>query len=172
MRLFITLIVLAAIWTSTCGGNALSADQAEVALKVFCAIPEQGLWIIDDNKGQIDVVIQNCGDRDVRLYDSWNSWGYYNISIAWTDSDGNRGTIRPVAREWDKNVPSSTTVPAGEVIVRSVSIDPKKWQGWPKLRMDLRLKLVVTYESQKQGTGWTGKVISREVAMEVVDRRA
>jgi len=110
------------------------------------------------------VIIENVSDKPQQHFDEWNSWGYFNLTLEWTDASGKTGTVRKVARSWTRNFPSTTTLKPGEALVREITFDPKVWQGWPDISERTKLALKVSYHvaPRPDADGWTGAINSEE----------
>ncbi|HVS73754.1 MAG TPA: hypothetical protein VHQ47_21205 [Phycisphaerae bacterium] len=142
-------------------GEGAATMAAE--LRVMVAVPEGGVW---DDSRPIEVVLENVTGKPMELFQSWNSWGYSNVRLEW-EAEGQRGTVKRVARAWSANFPSTTTVPAGGAMVREVTMGDN-WTGWPALKSGMKLTVRAMYESnQKGGKGWLGEAESEAVTMEV-----
>jgi hypothetical protein len=148
------------------------ANQA-LALKVILATPERNIWQIADNQSHLTVILENTSDKPIELYDSWNSWGWYNVKLEWQTKDG-KGTVRPVQRAWTQNSPTVTEVPPGGAIVREVDLG-KDWRGWPPLLVGQTMTIHAIYESKDDGDtkklGWQGKVESPAITIDTRDNR-
>jgi hypothetical protein len=137
-------------------------------VKISLAVPERGRQIATS---PLHVIIQNISDKPQSHFDEWNSWGYGNLSLHWTDSDGKTGTVTKVARGWDRNGPTVTTLQPGEALVREISFDPELWHGWPEATGEFTLTVIVTYRATgdpvvpNAAAGWTGTVSSNKRAV-------
>jgi hypothetical protein len=144
-------------------GAVILSEKPDV--KVSLAVVEGGR---QSAASAFRVIIENISDKPQSHFDEWNSWGYYNLSLQWTNADGKTGTVAKVPRGWDQNGPNVTILQPGEALVREVSFDPKLWQGWPVGTGSITLTLKVTYNSTGEpkilnsATGWTGMVVSKE----------
>ncbi len=163
MRYAATIALVSIVGSASVSGRFLRSEeeaskQAEV--KVSLAVTE-GYRI---TKTPLHAIIENTSDRPQDHFEEWNSWGYGNLAIKWTDSTGKTGTVTRILKGWDRNFPSTVTLQPGEALVREITFDPKDWQGWPEVPGGSRLKLQVTYESSSEprSSGWAGKVSSKE----------
>ena len=138
------------------------SEKPDVKVSLAVMEPHQGTTPL------LHVIIENISNKPQSHFDEWNSWGYCNLSLQWTDADGKTGTVAKVPRGWDRNFPTATILQPGEALVRGVSFDPKLWQGWPTGTGSITLTLKVLYHSKDEpkipnsATGWTGTVVSKE----------
>ena len=114
-------------------------------------------------KSRLHVIIENVGDKPQRHFEEWNSWGYGNVTVEWTDAGGKTGTVAKVPGRFTRNYPSTVTLQPGEALVREVSFDPQLWQGWPEIATGTKLELKVIYQTtpDPKVSSWTGKVSSK-----------
>jgi hypothetical protein len=167
---FVTLILvalLAAIPRSgRCQDEAVPPNKPDV--KVSLAVVEG-----HQSSTPQRVIIENISDKPQSHFDEWNSWGYGNLTLQWTDAEGRTGTIAKVPGAWDQNGPSTTVLQPGEALVREITDDPKLWQGWPGGNGSITLTVKVTYQSTGEpkiagsAAGWTGTVTSKEKTISI-----
>lgn len=83
---------------------------------------------IELHKGDphINIVLQNVGDKPLSLYEEWNSWGAYNLTLEISAIDGktldeplviSKGTMI-----WFANSPTTEMLEPGGVAVREVRL--------------------------------------------------
>jgi beta-lactamase regulating signal transducer with metallopeptidase domain len=100
-------------------------------LAVSIAVPERdGKRIIDLRKptSHFNVVVTNLTKRDLRLWETWNSWGYFNLSFDVLDDKGNVvNSIVKKPRGWTVNGVTWITVKPGEHFTLRVDFDPDEW---------------------------------------------
>jgi hypothetical protein len=100
-------------------------------LSVSIAVPAR------DSKRSIDlrerdshfhVVVTNLSKHDLRLWETWNSWGYFNLSFDILDDKGNVAySIVKRPRAWTRNAATWVTVKPGEHFLLKVDFDPDIW---------------------------------------------
>jgi hypothetical protein len=154
-----TVMFLSAVPHATRSDNEVgSAKKPNV--KVSLAVIEG----YDTTKSPLRVIIENISDKPQGHFEEWNSWGYGNLTLEWTDASGKTGNVAKVPGSWDKNVPSTVILEPGEAIVREISFDSKLWHGWPTIAYGTKLRLKVTYRSagRSDSDGWTGEAEARE----------
>ncbi|HVX84379.1 MAG TPA: hypothetical protein VH253_06150 [Phycisphaerae bacterium] len=176
IRTKVCTLAIIALLAGLCVGRDMAAPAQSglvvgaPELQVTVATPEGGVWMLRDKSSALEVVLGNLTGKPMELYQSWNSWGYFNLTLEW-EADGKKGTVTPVGRGWTKNFPSTTTVPAGGVMVRSVDIGGD-WTGWPELKDGMKLTLRAVYDSKENGgQGWVGTTESEPVTIGVRDVR-
>ncbi|MFI5380151.1 MAG: hypothetical protein ACHRHE_12705 [Tepidisphaerales bacterium] len=144
-------------------GDVRRAEIPEV--KVSLAVVERGR---QSTGSPLHMIIENVSKQPQSHFDEWNSWGYGNVTLDWTDAQGHTGTVTKVPGAWTRNGPTTTILQPGEALVREVSFDPKLWQGWPAITNFTTLTLKAGYRStgepqvSNSAAGWTGTVNSKE----------
>jgi hypothetical protein len=102
----------------------------------------------------------------LRVFQEWNSWGYYARSFVATEQGKSyRIARRPGA--WDKNAPTTHTLNRGEFLITDINLVDGTWSVNPKLAVRAYIRLNVTAEFQitkdadASAAGvWTGKIKS------------
>jgi hypothetical protein len=134
---------------------------------------QRSLTVLDAGT-HFHVVLLNHGDKPVRLWDEWCSWGAGNLRLEMTLPDGKRLTVRKQPQEYSKNFPSWSTLGPGEATVREVyplaTQAGRAWDGFPKvgpgrtLRVKLRAVFEVPRDADTEQRGvWSGRVESKEL---------
>jgi hypothetical protein len=149
--------------------HGIATSRANPAIKVIVATPESDTWALDDEHSHLDVIVENIGTTPIKVYDSWNSWGWDNLKLEWT-ANGKTGVVTHAARGRGKNFPSTTPLPPGAATIRSVSLQ-KEWEGWPTLTSDMKLAVRAIYESKLSEYAWQVKAISAPITVDINDRR-
>jgi hypothetical protein len=156
------LLFIPLIWLSS-----MRADEV---------VPPSNLQVslaVSEGYGQAEkplhAIIQNTGDQPQQHFEEWNSWGYGNLMLQWTDESGKIGTMKKIAKGWNRNHPTTVTLLPGEALVREITFDPERWEGGPAIRRGMKLRLQVLYQSkpEKDVPVWVGKSSSpaRDVVM-------
>jgi hypothetical protein len=132
-------------------------------VRVLLAVTEGG----QATKSPLHVIIENVGDKPQSHFEEWNSWGYGNVTVEWTDASGKSGTVAKVPGRFTKNYPSTVTLQSGEALVREISFDPQLWKGWPEIASGTKLQLKVIYQTAPDAkvSSWTGRVSSKELTV-------
>jgi hypothetical protein len=157
----ILIALLAIAGVSPAGDTPLAEDPG---VRVALAIVEGQ----QDIHKPLHVIIENISGKPQEHFSEWNSWGYGNLSVKWTDAAGKMGVVKKVPGAWHRNGPATTVLQPGESLVRELSFDPKLWVGWPALTNGSKLSVKVTYRSTGEpkidgsGAGWVGEVTSKE----------
>ncbi|EMY16126.1 hypothetical protein LEP1GSC043_2940 [Leptospira weilii str. Ecochallenge] len=140
-------------------------------LEVSIAIPgndnEKGFMIYESsNKITFHVLVKNVSNKEVRIWQGWNSWGYYNLSFQIQINQENVDIYKTQEKEWPKNFPAFWSIKPNEFVILNVTFNVKTW---PKLK-DLKLKnekvkIKCIYEikedsSSKEYNVWTGRIES------------
>lgn len=120
------------------------------------------------NRIGFHVVLTNRSGKERRIWESWNSWGYFNLSFEWTGPDGKTVKVERGNRGWDKNFPSFLTLTPGEQHVFDVWF-PGDWKNIPSAIKDgeeVTLRAVYATAADKDSAKagvWSGTVRSPEV---------
>jgi hypothetical protein len=141
--------------------SALRAEgAAKPEVRVSLAVPEG----YNTLKSPLHVIIENVSSAPQQHFEEWNSWGYGNLTVAWTAADGTTGTVKKVPGVFTRNIPTAITLQPGQSLVREIHFDAKLWEGWPAIARFDKLTLQVTYEvkSDPKAPAWSGKVTSEE----------
>ena len=116
-----------------------------------------------------------ASDKRVRVFQEWNSWGYYNRTFQCTDLADSKSYIfsrRP--RGWDKNAPSTHVLEQGQFVLTNIDFMDGSWQSTPHLpaKPQLHLRLTPRYQvepdtsSQEEGA-WVGKISGPSVEIDL-----
>jgi hypothetical protein len=147
-----------------------AAAPEKPEFKVYIPVMESDGFLRTNSS--LHVIIENVSDKPQKLFEEWNSWGYDNLTLQWTDAQGKTGKVAKVPGFWTVNYPSTVVLQPGEAIVRDISFDPKLWKGWPSITEPMELKVKVSYQPTGQpkvpeADGWVGTVTSNERAINV-----
>ncbi|MBC7819140.1 MAG: PQQ-binding-like beta-propeller repeat protein [Planctomycetaceae bacterium] len=145
---------------ATTSGQDQLDDAKKADVRVLLSVPEGA----HATTSPLHVIIENISDKPQSHFEEWNSWGYGNVTVEWTDAGGKVGTVAKVPGIFTKNYPSTVTLQPGEALVRKISFAPQVWQGWPEIPKGTKLRLKVIYQTapDPKVSSWTGKVSSKE----------
>lgn len=117
----------------------------------------------DESLAMVVVHVHNNSDKPIRVWESWNSWGYNNASLEITL--GNNPKIYEVRRGfgvWTINFPSWETIPVGGSIRVFLNIHKGSWNVDQKIldwRGPVRVRPVFSInedeDTEERGV-WTG----------------
>ena len=154
--------------------RAQRSCRAGNPLSVSISVPQrESKRIIDVRQpaSHFHVIVTNTSDRDLNLWETWNSWGYFNLRFDVLDGMGKvaYSITKNQNREWTVNYPSWVTLKPGEHFILDVYFDRETWVmpflKTPKSRGKFNLKLRAVFEikpdaeAKKYGI-WTGKIKS------------
>ena len=159
--------------------NLSNASAESEPLKITIAVPSrdakngteyQNHRINLHRKGtHFHVVITNVSDKPQRIWETWNSWGWYNLTFNMLDNRGNTlYTLKKKPRGWSKNFPSFIRLNPGECFIIDVYLKRSDWELpflGKKREGDFEINLKAVYEipqddeTKKNGI-WTGKIES------------
>lgn len=119
--------------------------------------------------GDFFVITTNKTNRNLRVWQQWNSWGTYTISLSVKPADGPSFNLEPSAsRFWTWNQPTFTVIEPGKrfVLVASVTKDHKsRLEGFPEKFSDgpatVQAHFTIKEDEDTKRLGvWTGTVSS------------
>lgn len=118
------------------------------------------------------MLISNTSSEAIRLWESWNSWGWYALSIELkSDLDPRVRIIKRQVRDWTINGPTYLTLAPGESHEIKLDVNDGWWE-WDgdlselrdePLSVRVRYEVGPTPESEKLGV-FVGTVLSDWVA--------
>lgn len=107
---------------------ALPAEQSGLKISIAPTFRHPDSPVIELHKGDphINIVLQNVSDKPLSLYEEWNSWGAYNLSLEISAIDG-KTLDKPLIISkgmmiWRGNIPSTEILDARGVAVREVRL--------------------------------------------------
>jgi hypothetical protein len=135
-------------------------------LTIRIGVPEPNIPPIKRDGWTIHVALENTSDQSLRIFDEWNSFGYFNLGLDYELADGSRGSLKKIGRGWRMNFPSSTILRPGQLLVRDVYLDPAIWSGLPDLTKETAVTFTATFaeHASEQENVWTG--IARSLPVE------
>ena len=147
-------------------GNSYHGDTAR-----------QGIRIIGQGS-HFHVVIENDSKETVRLWEEWNSWGYFNLTFELFDTTGKSlGEIQKKPTLWTRNFPSYLELKPNQLHVIDVDLHPKGDWNMPIKPMGARegpnkYRLMVNYsvpvdEESKKYRVWTGTLRTKPLEIKL-----
>ena len=119
---------------------------------------------------QFQVIITNISDEPVQLWETWNSWGWYDLSFEILDDSFTiLHTVEKKPRFWTRNFPSFFTLDAGEQYAIDVCFNETDWllplqEEEDPGRSEAYIRAVYTIpedeETDEYGI-WTGRIESK-----------
>lgn len=109
---------------------ALPAESSGLKISIsptFTSDNSDSSIALHHNDPHINVVLQNTSDKPIRVYQDWNSWGYYNLTLQITSVDGKK-LDKPLnigrgPGMWLANTASTDIIEAGQAMVREVRLN-------------------------------------------------
>ena len=128
-----------------------------------------------DPKSPFHVLVTNKSSEPLKIWEDWNSWGYFAVSFEMSDNSGASWVVKKRADAiFTRNFPSFVTVPGNTHVVDVYLGDGKVWEGVPLKRGQSQTVLVravfeipETNESKQYGV-WTGRIESGQVEVTFV----
>jgi len=160
-----------------------------IAARGVCRAEDSGLSVaiviphVDDDLGELrwsagppapyfHVLLRNTTTAPQRIFQEWNSWGYYALCFELTNESGETTVVRKGIAFWTRNGPSYWTIAPNDFAIIDVYFaDRGTWgdgfwlkSGNPTGRVKLRaIYQVNADESSKKLSIWTGKITSPPV---------
>jgi hypothetical protein len=150
-------------------GSSVAASSPDLSLS-FPLAHEKQRFAYFTAKSHFHVLLTNRSDRSQRVWEGWNSWGYYSLSFEITDSAGKTWHVGRKPTAFTKNYASYWTLASGDTLVTDIYFgDPSEWDGFPlrkgeenTVRMRAVFEVAQSPESAKYAV-WTGRIESNEV---------
>jgi len=130
----------------------------------------QNHWINLHREGtHFHVVITNISAKPQRLWKTWNSWGWYNLTFEISDNQGNiLHALKKKPRGWTKNYPSFVRLNPGEYFIIDVYLKKSDWElsfldKEKEGNFEINLKTIYEISEDKETKEyniWTGKIES------------
>jgi len=127
----------------------------------------RGITMAQNKPDEFYVVLTNISKKPQAVWESWNSWGYKNISFEFTIPDGRKVIVFEGPQDFTRNFPSTFLIEPGEHQVYAIRLD-KWWETHPSLpkadEMAITLRAIYevrpTPEAAKYKV-WTGRLESK-----------
>ena len=116
--------------------SCAAQSQPELILTIVPASYSSGVskkaYISFDHTNHFHVLLTNNSSGPIKLFEEWNSWGYYGLSFEITYSDGRKVQSARERRGCDKNFPSTVTIAPHGYYIFDVNFnnDSKKDYVW------------------------------------------
>lgn len=114
------------------------------------------------------VVLTNISKKPQAVWESWNSWGYKNISFEFTIPDGRLFVVSEGPQDFTKNFPSTFLIESGEHQVYAIRLD-QGWETHPSLpktdEMPITLRAIYEVRPTREAAKykvWTGRLESKK----------
>ena len=142
-------------------GNSYHGDATRTGIRI--ASPES----------HFHVVLRNESNETARLWEEWNSWGYFNLTFELFDAHGKSlGEIQKSPINWTRNFPSFIELKPKQLHVIDVYLNPKTWnvriepmgnhEGPNKYSLVVNYSVPKCGEATKHGV-WTGTLKSNSI---------
>lgn len=118
--LIITILCFVSLVNGFAQKNDLEISIAVPGHDAKNATEYQNHWInLDQEKAHFHVVITNTSNMPKRLWEMWNSWGWYNLTFEVLDNQGNLiHVLKKKPHTWDKNYSSFVRLdPSGHFVI-------------------------------------------------------
>jgi hypothetical protein len=139
-------------------------------LKVSVSVQETEPDLVIGGKIPLHVVIENISSAPQNVFEEWNSFGYFALTLEYATQDGVKGVMCKRIVGWTRNWSTFIVLQPGQVLVRDVFLDPKFWSGLPTVRGDatiITVKAIFTQGSGLDDPVWQGKIESLPVQLKI-----
>jgi hypothetical protein len=157
--------------------QAQSASAGDSALSVSIAVaPENTRLAYMDSTSHFHVLVQNKSAQPQKVWEGWNSWGYYARSFELSQDEGKHWIVAKLKETvFTRNFPSFQTINPSDVLVLDVFFgDDRIWDGFPlrrghenKVLLRAVFEISESAESKEYGV-WTGRVDSDAIEVTFV----
>jgi len=159
-------VLFVAVWIVLQSGVALAGDSA---LSVSIAVaPERARLAYMNSTSHFHVLVRNNSPRPQKVWESWNSWGYYALSFELSPDKGKNWAVAKLKETvFTRNFPSfQTIIPNGGLVIDVYFGNDAIWEGFPLRRgQENNVLLKAVFEvrdsvESKEYDVWTGRVES------------
>jgi len=121
------------------------------------------------------VLLENRGNHEIRIWEDWNYWGYFNLSFEVIDSSGKTWVVRKRDTSFTRNWPTYFAIRPGQIHVFDVYFgDERTWEGFPLHRgTEQTVQFRALYDvpesaESKTNAVWTGHLKSESIQVTFV----
>lgn len=139
----------------------------------LAAAGRTGIRIVD-SESHFHVVLTNGSGQPIRLWEKWNSLGYYNLSFDLLDADGKLiGEMNKLPKAWGKNYPSFLVLKPNQHHVIDVYLNPELWsvpiKPIPAKNRSKQCSLIVKYSVEETPAANKNEVSCGTLRSEPID---
>ena len=144
----------------------VAATDVNAPLRCELRRPAEGGWWSPASHHHLHFLLfwQTSG---VKVYQDWNSWGYYARSFVARDAEGRAYELAARPTEFPMNYPSTHALNAGDFVITNVYLCDGSWYASPKLpsgqpatlSLTGRFRIPANEDAVKHGV-WTGEIQS------------
>jgi hypothetical protein len=124
LRLLLLLVALTA--------NAQTAGRLSDLRCELRPSEHGGAWFSPERASHLHFLLMSNRDG-VKVYQDWNSWGYYARSFRAKDEHSKIYAMTRRAGEWDKNYPATDILNKGDYVITDTYLCDGTWRASPKL---------------------------------------
>jgi hypothetical protein len=121
-----------------------------------------------DHTTHFHVIVSNTSDKPQRVWQEWNSWGYFGLTFEFTDEQGKTWMARKKPSVWTRNFASFWTLDPHESFVIDIYFgDTNIWEGFPLPEngsQTVTMRAVLEFkpdDEARQFDVWTGRAVSK-----------
>ena len=132
-----------------------------------------GPEIIMRNVPNLYVVLANISKEPQAVFESWNSWGYSNLSFEIQTRDGHVFAVSKKLASFTRNFPSIFIIAPGEHMVFPINLNDD-WNSVPPPRSTptpITIKAIYEVSPSTESAGlkvWTGRLESRAYNVKII----
>jgi hypothetical protein len=146
----------------------VAAAEPRTALQLtISGTPDPRQVSYSDPKSHLLVLIQNRSGHDQRIWETSNSWGYFNLSFELTDSTGKKWVVKKRDTIFTVNLSTFLTISPGQIYIFNIDfVKEREWQAFPIRRVEGQIvQIRAIYDStetpeSKANDVWTGHLES------------
>jgi hypothetical protein len=161
-------LIVAGVALSLIAQTSVAQERSFHGLSVSVALSDPARRVAYRQTGDhFHVILSNAAPRAQRVFQDWNSWGYYSLSFELEDMSGRRWVAKKKQVPFSKNFPSVWEIlPGNNLVIDVYWGDEDTWQGFPPFGTESRkVKIRAIFEVKpdpetKRYDVWTGRIVS------------
>ena len=166
-RLISIAVLVLLVGCSTTGKHAASGSA--IIVTIPCNSHGERIAVVDSmSPDPFFVLLTNTGKKPVKLWEEWNSWGYYSLQLEVIGPDGQKHLLKKKPIPFYVNNPERLVLQPGQSAVWDVVLISNVWEdlSWIPEEREMKAQVKAIYsvkpdeESEINGV-WTGRVTSQ-----------
>jgi hypothetical protein len=118
--------------SSKSSSNSTKPEELVSPLRCELRAPQLGGWWSLTSRHHLHFLLF-WHKSGLKVYQGWNSWGYYARSFVGTDAGGRKHELAARPTEFTKNAPATLALDAGDFLITDVYLCDGSWSVTPKL---------------------------------------
>jgi hypothetical protein len=142
------LIAWLALVVAVRGDEASDRAQLPLAASGEPALKVEVFPVAGAKESRITVQLTNVSTKALRLFEDWNSWGYYQLSFRVTLKNREEVMLHRGSKEWTMNYASTVLLGPGESYeLKPEEFGDRHWPGSAKLKGEGPISIRAVYKS-------------------------